>query len=224
MKWNQADFNQFIIENKVIGFFSDPITLKSGRKSNWYVNWRNISADVCLLDKLTDFVLRFVHHNNLKPDCFFGVPEGGSKLGVITQFKWAKDQADYEPNKYVLPMGRGKPKTHGELKDRNYLGIPRGKTIVLEDVTTTGGSMFNSIKDLLDLEVEVIAAIGLTNRNEIREDDKSVKELFEEINIKYYAMSNAIELLPQLRPNEELAKRIEKYFKKYGTESIHFKI
>jgi len=45
-KFNQEKFNQFILENKVVGFFEEPITLKSGRLSHWYVNWRNVAEDV----------------------------------------------------------------------------------------------------------------------------------------------------------------------------------
>ena len=39
-RFSQAEFNDFILRNKVIGFFEEPITLKSGRISNWYVNLR----------------------------------------------------------------------------------------------------------------------------------------------------------------------------------------
>ena len=130
--FNQEEFNRFILENNVVGFFEEPIRLKSGRMSNWYVNWRNIAEDVLLLDKLIDYVITFTENLGLEPDCFYGVPEGATKLAIITQYKWAKAQADYGPGKYVLPMGRGKPKEHGELKDRFFIGIPRGKTVVLE--------------------------------------------------------------------------------------------
>jgi len=89
MKWEKEiiNFNNFIIENNVIGLFKEPIVLKSGRESYWYVNWRNIAADVYLLDKLTDYLLSYIDFLDLKPNCFYGVPEGASKLGIITQFK-----------------------------------------------------------------------------------------------------------------------------------------
>jgi hypothetical protein len=34
-------------------------------------------------------------------------------------------------------------------------------------------------------------------------------------------MSNAIDLLPKLKPEKELAKKIEDYFKKYGVQEIN---
>ncbi|MFO8019512.1 MAG: hypothetical protein R6U96_12875 [Promethearchaeia archaeon] len=222
MEWNQDRFDQFIIEHQVIGFFSESITLKSGRESHWYVNWRDIAEDVYLLDKLSDFVISYIQHKDFDPDCFFGVPEGATKLGILCQYKWATSKADYQEGRYVLAMGRGKPKAHGELKDQNYLGIPRGKIVVIEDVTTTGGSMFSTVQNLLEFDINIIAAVGLTNRNEIRRDGKSVKELFDDIGIDYYAMSNAIDLLPKLNPQQSIAKKVQAYFEQYGTEGIDF--
>ncbi len=223
MSWEkQTDkFENFIIKNKVIGFFNKPIKLKSGRLSYWYVNWRNITADVYLLDKLTDYLLIFVDYLNLKPSCFYGVPEGASKLGIITQFKWARKHKNYGSGEFILSMGRGKQKEHGDPKDRFFLGIPNGNVVILEDVTTTGESLINSIKKLKDLNIDILAAIGLTNRNELRDDGKSVEEIILGEGIQYYAMSNAIDLLPNLKPNKDISKKIEEYFKKYGAKEIH---
>lgn len=222
--FNQNKFNRFVLDNYVVGFFKTPVTLKSGRESHWYVNWRTVTEDVYLTDKLTDFLLAFIEHEKLKPDCFFGVPEGATKLAVITQYKYAKEQDDYGPDNYPLAMGRGKPKEHGDPKDRYFLGMPEGNTIVLEDVTTTGGSLLTMIKALKGAGVNVIAAIGLTNRMEKRDDGKSVGDAVAELGVKYYAMSDATELLPlayeQLSPGEEIGAKVEEYFKKYGTKEV----
>jgi len=222
MNWETEKeyFYKFIIKNKVIGFFNNPITLKSGRQSYWYVNWRNVSEDAYLLDKLTDYVISFIKSINLKPDSFYGVPEGATKLGIITQFKWAKMQKDFDPGKFVIAMGRGKPKNHGDPKDKLFLGIPKGKTVILEDTTTTGGSLINTINNLKEINAEIIAAIGLTNRNELRDDGKSVEDILKEKKIQFYSMSNAVEILPKMNMESEIAKHIEDYFKKYSKYKI----
>ncbi|MFX0042715.1 MAG: hypothetical protein ACFE8L_07370 [Candidatus Hodarchaeota archaeon] len=222
MSWDKEkkNFFEFIINNNVIGFFKEPIQLKSNRLSYFYINWRTVSEDVNLIDKLTDYIILFVESLNLKPKCFYGVPEGASKIGIITQFKWAKKQKNYNSGTYILPMGRGKPKDHGELKDRFFLGMPKGKVIVIEDVTTTGGSLITSIQNLKTFKVDIIAALGITNRNELRDDGKSVEEVIREENIKYYAMSNAVDLLPNLTIDKDIAVHIENYFKNYGTREV----
>ena len=220
--WDKEKFYEFIIKNSIIGFFKEPLKLKSGRKSYWYVNWRDVAEDVFLLDELTNFLISYVEDLGLKPDLFYGVPEGATKLGIITQFKWAKKQEDYSPHQYTLSMGRGKPKEHGDPKDKYFLGVPKGHLILLEDVTTTGGSLLETIDRIKELNVIIDAAIGLTNRNELRDDGKSVEEAVKEIGVKYYAMSDALDLLPKLNPESDIAKHVEDYFQKYGMRSIKF--
>jgi len=226
MTWEieRKEFFKFIIENNVIGFFKEPITLKSGRKSYWYVNWRTIAEDVFLIDILSNYIISFVKSLKLHPDCFYGVPEGATKLSIITQYKWAKSQSNYAKGNYVLSMGRAKPKEHGDPKDKYFLGVPKGNVIILEDVTTTGSSLLKAIEKLNELNINIIAAIGLTNRNEIRDDKKSVESVITDNGVKYYAMSNATDLLPKaykiLKPGENIGKYIEEYFKEYGIKQI----
>ncbi len=224
-KFNQQKFNQFIIENNVIGFFQQPITLKSGRKSHCYVNWRNVSNDVFLMDRLTDFVIDFVKDKNLQPDCFYGVPEGATKLAILVQYKWAKKSPLYGPFSHILAMGRGKPKDHGDEKDRFFIGVPKGKVIILEDVTTTGYSLLESINTIKKIkEASIIAAIGLTNRMEKGLDGKSVKESVEEKGVPYFQMSKLPELLflacQKNNPSKEIAQKVEEEFQQYGIEKL----
>ncbi|MFX0032469.1 MAG: hypothetical protein ACFE8E_02440 [Candidatus Hodarchaeota archaeon] len=222
MNWEieKESFYDFIIRNNVIGFYKKPVKLKSGRLSPFYINWRKISEDVYLIDILTDYILLFIEYLKLTPDCFFGVPEGATKLGIIIQFKWAKKNPAFGPEKFPLPMGRGKVKDHGELKDRIYLGMPKGKVVVLEDVTTTGDSLVQCISRLQDNNINVIAAVSLTNRNEIRDDGKTVEEVIKEKGVDYFSMSVFTKLIPKLALTKELSISVESYFKKYGVNNL----
>lgn len=219
--FNQKKFNEFILKNKIIGFFEKPIVLKSGRTSHWYVNWRNITEDVFLADLLSDFILSFIKSKKLKPNCIFGVPEGATKIAILSQYKLAKNSKNYGPKTHVLAMGRGKPKEHGELKDRYFLGVPKGKIIVLEDVTTTGSSLLETINVLKKIKnIKIIAAISLTNRMETDEKGESVQDLIEKAGVKYYQMSNTLELLPlaikKFKPKRAIVNKIKEEFEKYG--------
>ena len=222
MNWpnKKIDFNKFIIDNKVVGIFKEPIKLKSNRLSPFYVNWRNVAEDVFLIDHLADFIISFVRSLNLQPDSFYGVPEGATKIGIITQYKWAKMQNNYKSGVYKLSMGRGKPKDHGAPKDRYFLGTPKGKTLIIEDVTTTGESLIESIEELNRFNTEIIGAIGLTNRNEIRDDGKSIEQIVQEKGTSYYTMSNTVDLLSHLKIKEDIAKKIEDYYNKYGAIKV----
>jgi orotate phosphoribosyltransferase len=225
--FNQADFNDFILRNKVIGFFNEPIKLKSGRMSNWYVNWRTVVEDVYLMDQLSDFVLDFIKAKNIKVDCLYGVPEGATKLGILSQFKLAKSSDNYSKGSHILAMGRAKPKDHGAPKDRFFVGMPQGDVVILEDVTTTGMSLLSTIDSLKQANVNIVAAIGLTNRMELRDDKKSVEQAVKEKGVEYFSMSTALELLPSAykadNPGEAIAKNIENEFKEYGVQEIKLK-
>jgi orotate phosphoribosyltransferase len=224
MNWDKDSFINYIIAHNIVGFFKEPLKLSSGRMSYWYVNWRNVAEDVFSIDILSEFVIAFVQNLELEPDCFYGVPEGATKLGIITQYKWAKTHSNFNQGSHILSMGRAKPKEHGDPKDRFFLGVPNGKVIILEDVTTTGGSLLSTIESLNKINTDIIAAIGITNRNELRDDKKSVEDAVKELGIQYFAMSNAIELLPKVfsiqEPGEEIGKHIENYFKQYGIEEL----
>ena len=191
-------FVRFIEHNNVYGFFQEPITLKSGRTSHFYVNWRNVVEDVWLTERLVEFVIGFVRDHDIEVDTFYGVPEGATKLGLLTQFTWAHMQADYRRGSHALAMGRAKAKEHGAPKDRYFVGAPRGKVVLLEDVTTTGGSSLTTVKMLQDADIEISAFIGLTNRMERRDDGDSVQQAFEKVGVRFFNMSTALELLPRM--------------------------
>lgn len=222
--FSQKEFNDFVIENNVYGFFQEPLTLKSGRQSHFYVNWRNVVEDVYLTDKLADFVLSFVKEKGIEADSFYGIPDGATKLALITQYKWAKQNKDFGKGSHSLAMGRKIPKEHGETKNRYFLGAPAGKTAVIEDVTTTGDSLLSSIEILQNMGIEIVAAITLTNRMEKRNDGWSVQEIIEQKGIKFYSLSSALELLPtayqKIKPERKIGQAIEKEFKEYGMEKL----
>ena len=224
--FEQAEYNEFLVENKVIGFFEEPITLKSGRVSPWYANCRDLLGRVGLIDKLTDFVLAFSAEEGVSADYFYGVPEGATKLAVILNYK--KGKLDHNDNQ-VLIIGRGKPKEHGDPKDKYFIGPVKEKdrVIIIEDVTTTGSSLIDTIKHLQESNIEVVAAIGLVNRMEKRDDGKAVERAVGELNVSYFAMGNSTELLPLardvLKPSDPVLEEVEKYFDQYGIEALKLK-
>ncbi len=225
--FDQKGFNDFILGHNVVGFFENEITLKSGRKSHFYVNWRKPTEDALLTDILSNYVIRFIKSKGLQVDTIYGVPEGATKLAVITQFKYSKDKNPVvREGDFVLAMGRGKIKDHGSADDRLFLGKPKGNVLVLEDTTTTGGSLIDTITMLQKEGINVVAAVGLTNRNERRDDGNSVAEALQKLGVKYYPMSNATELLPEAAKKSntrlEILDKVEEEFKEYGEKSLKF--
>jgi len=83
MVWNQVNFNGFVSQSRVIGFKTEQMTLKSGRKSFWYVNFRDIAGDAFLLDQLAQYIVSFADAKGLNPDCFYGIPAGASPEAML---------------------------------------------------------------------------------------------------------------------------------------------
>lgn len=224
MTFDKNTYHEFIFSNGVFGFFPEKKRLASGRESHFYVNWRKVSSDAFLTDRLAEMVIDFTAEQSLTPDTFHGVPAGASKLAIITQYLWAKSQPTYGKGSHALSLGREKPKEHGDAADRLFVGLPRGRTIILEDVTTTGDSLLREMDRCLEAQVNIIAAIGLTNRMEVRDDRNSVEQAVREKGIPYFAMSTALDLLPlayqRLRPGREIGLAVEKEFKQFGIQPI----
>jgi len=227
--FSQDDFNDFVVDSGVIGLFDEPVKLKSGRMSCWYVNWRTVMEDAYLANCLIGQVHEFVWERLPNAQAFYGVPEGATKLALLAQMEWARSRGDFVAGSYSLSMGRGKPKEHGDLKDRFFLGVPKGNTVVLEDVTTTGGSLIESVKSLELVKAKVIAAVGLTDREEVRDDGGTVAQKLSEMGIMYYSMSRATELLPIVFARKKglvpqrIRSEVEGYFDKYGAKKLVLK-
>lgn len=221
--FNQADFNDFVLSSWVIWFFSEAIKYKSWRTWNYYVNWRNATEDVYIINKLTDYILAFTKDLNLIPDCFYWVPEWWTKLWVITQFKYAMSLKPHEWS-HVLPMWRAKPKDHWAPKDRFFVWMPRWKVVVIEDTITTWWSLLSTLESLLNSNVDVVWVIGLTDRDEVRDDWLTPGESIQELWLNYHVMSHASQLLVEAfrrqKPWIEVGRKIEEYYAKYSKQRV----
>src|SRR3989344_5714714 len=98
--FNQKEFIRFaldhVISHGVVDFPEYGTDFSSGRICHVKINWRGVMNNVALMDRVSDYVLAFSIDAGLNPECFYGVSEGTSKLGLITQYKWAKRQSDFD--------------------------------------------------------------------------------------------------------------------------------
>ena len=226
---SRPPFHDFIIENDIIGFFGEPVTLKSGRKSHFYVNWRDATNDAWLLDCLTDYLCDFLRQLPFQFDTLYGVPEGATKSAVIASMKLARTSSDFQKGSHVIAMGRAAPKPHGDPKDKYFIGAPRGRTLVLEDTTTTGGSLIRCLDELLAAGVEVVGAVGLTDRMEKRDEDglgvgDALRALYGN-KISYHALSEATDLIPRAirkhPPDRVVTQGLVEEFRRYGVKPLN---
>lgn len=187
-------FEDFLIAHNVLAFHDEPVTFKSGIKSRWYINCRRLSQTLATLEQSATRVAQFLKDNDLLKgiDAVIGVPEGITELGNAVSRQLIREWTFVD--KLYLP--RVKIKEHGDPANRFWTnGNVPARVIVLEDVTTTGGSAIAFVQSLRQSNTEVVAVVGLVNRLH-RVNGKTVVEAFAEAAIPYYSLTTAEKLLP----------------------------
>jgi len=211
--FDQKAYDEFLIKNGVVGFYEDPITLRSGGLSYWYANFRALLVDVRLADRAGQFIYDFSIDNGLKPTNFFAVPEGPREFaGTANRLLLKLPEPWYETPISAASLRAGY-KTHGSPLDRYSVGpvFSWMKPVIIEDVSTTGNSSTEFVMLLQELGITPISMVSMLSRMERRNDRKTVKEFVEnDYGVKYFAMTSAETVLPKaaelLKPKEKVLK------------------
>ncbi|MGE0172205.1 MAG: hypothetical protein AB7T49_05450 [Oligoflexales bacterium] len=218
------ELSNFIVEQNILKILPAPVKLKSGKESHLYINWRAATNDAFTLDMVTNKIVGFIAANKLKVDSIYGVPEGATKAAVLAAFKHAKQSPEFALNTHIIPMGRGKKKEHGLPEDSLFIGKPRGSTLVLEDTITTGGSIFQTIDELLRQNVDVRYALALTDREDLVDGQKTVAETIAaryEGRIQYFSLTRASDLIPlalkKVPHDDKILQKIRMEFPRFSS-------
>jgi orotate phosphoribosyltransferase len=139
------------------------VTLASGRKSNFYFNLKPTMLDpegAALLAEVTYEALR-----DDELDYIGGLEMGAVPLaGAIAQLSWLKGHP------IAAFFVRKKPKEHGARLAIE--GLSRDETlegkriVVIEDVTTTGGSAMKAVEALREVGANVVLVLTMVDREE----------------------------------------------------------
>ncbi|MEC8446200.1 MAG: orotate phosphoribosyltransferase [Candidatus Thermoplasmatota archaeon] len=140
---------QKLIECKALQF--GDFTLTSGKKSNYYVNMKLASTNPEVLKLIA------VEFSKLIPSDTEFI--SGMELGAV-------------PLAVALSLETGLPYTMIRKGDRKHgtgsrlEGPTKGKTVLVDDVATTGGSNVESLSVLLDEGIDVCKIIVVVDREE----------------------------------------------------------
>jgi orotate phosphoribosyltransferase len=162
------------------------ITLASGRKSDFYFNLKPTMLDpegAALLAELTYEALK---DDNL--DYVGGLEMGAVPLaGAIAQLSWIKGHP------IAAFFVRKKPKEHGARLAVE--GLAKGETlqgkriVIVEDVTTTGGSALKAVEAVRDAGGEIVLVFTMVDREE------GATEAFAEAGLEFRSLYKAGEFL-----------------------------
>lgn len=162
------------------------ITLASGRKSDFYFNLKPTMLNpegAALLAELTLEALE-----DVKIDLVGGLEMGAVPIaGAIAQLSWIKGQPI--PAFFV----RKKPKEHGARLAIEGLSktesLPGKRVVIVEDVTTTGGSALKAVEAVREAGAEVVLVLTMVDREE------GATEAFGEAGLPFRSLYKASEFL-----------------------------
>ena len=221
--FSRTVYENFLLDKSLVGFFDPPIVLKSGRPGHWYVNMRDALKNLELKRQLARHIYDFCSDHGYRPDYFLGVPDGAKPIGEEINNLIDYKTASTIPGS-VLRAGK---KAHGDPQNRYSVGplIPGQHVVLVEDVTTTGGSSMEHILRLQEIGIWVDALVSCVNRFERRDRGRTVQDVLErDYHIKYAALADARTVLPKaaekFNPSVDLRKDIEEYYRTYGVSMI----
>ena len=162
------------------------VTLASGRKSDFYFDLKPTMLDpegATLLAELTYEALK-----DDKLDFIGGLEMGAVPLaGAIAQISWIKGHP------IAAFFVRKKPKEHGARLAVE--GLAKGESlqgkrvVVVEDVTTTGGSAMKAVEAVREAGGNVALVLTMVDREE------GASETFKQVGLPFRALYKASEFL-----------------------------
>ena len=162
------------------------ITLASGRKSDFYFNLKPTMLDPEGASLLAELTFEALRDDSL--DYIGGLEMGAVPLaGAIAQLSWIKGHP------IAAFFVRKKPKEHGARLAVEGLATGeslQGKRIVIvEDVTTTGGSALKAVEAVRDAGGEIVLVVTMVDREE------GAAETFAEAGLEFRSLYKAGEFL-----------------------------
>jgi orotate phosphoribosyltransferase len=217
MEAYKQEFVDFMLDCGVLKF--GDFTLKSGRKSPFFMN-AGLYVTGTQLTKLGEYYAKAIHDKYGDDfDVLFGPAYKGIPLSVATTMAYSRlygKEIRYCSN-------RKEAKDHGDAGI--LLGSPikdGDRIVVIEDVTTSGKSMEETIPIVkAQGDVKIIGLMVSLNRCEKGKGDKGaldeIKDLYGFETGAIVSMKEVVEYLTEKKIiDDELKARIDSYYKEYG--------
>ncbi len=161
-------------------------TLASGKKSQYYVDVKKASVNPCILRKIAGEIKTLIESHDITVDAIACVELGGVPIGTAVSL---------ELNKPLIII-RKQPKDHG-ISSPIIGEIKKGMVVLLvEDVTTTGGSAIKAIEALRNAGSIVFYAISVVDR------DEGAHQNLDKIGVNLIYIVNARELLQKQKQKQ----------------------
>lgn len=149
---------------RVKAFAEREVTLSSGKKSNFYIDCKQVSLDAegaCLIGELFHAVICEVAP---KAIAVGGLTLGADPLATATSVLSFQKQPARPLGAFIV---RKEPKGHGTNQFLEHAGIaPGSEVVVVEDVVTTGAATIKALERARDAGLVPVHALALVDRME----------------------------------------------------------
>lgn len=156
---------ELLKENNVIKF--GKFTLSSGKESDYYVDMKKAITEPEILDCVAHLITEKIDQTEINK-------VAGPALGAVP-IATATSLISKKP----MLMIRKEKKSYGTSKQIEGELLEGDKVVIVEDVTTTGGSLFKAINVVEENGGEITEAFVIVDREE------GAQAKFEEKNIKF---------------------------------------
>ena len=154
------------------------VTLASGRTAEYYVDLRKVTLHHQAAPLIGQLLLDLLQTAGLGPGAVSAV--GGLTMGadpVAAALLHAAASRGLELDAFVV---RKEAKTHGLQRQVEGPDVAGLSVVVVEDTSTTGGSVMTAVKALQDAGAQVKAVVVIVDR------DTGARELIEKSGLPYY--------------------------------------
>ena len=219
MESYKKQFVDFMLDSKVLKF--GDFTLKSGRKSPFFMN-AGLYVTGSQLMKLGEYYAQAIHNTYGDDfDVVFGPAYKGIPISVTTAIAYHNlygKEIRYTSN-------RKEAKDHGDAG--MLLGSPLydgDRVVVVEDVTTSGKSMEETIPIIkAEADIKIVGLMVSLNRCERGKGDKGaldeIKDLYGFDTAAIVSMDEIVDYLVEREViDSELKQRIDEYYEMYGVK------
>lgn len=155
---------------KVKGENEEPFTLKSGRKSRFFIDIKQASLNPIILKEIIRRVIQVAPAYIYKYDKIASVAVGGVPIATALSLETDVPQVIIRSEKHDTGI---KSQIIGDCEDQHC--------ILIEDVATTGGSLINAVKAIRDAKGICREVIMIVDREE------GTQELCEQNEVTLYS-------------------------------------
>lgn len=174
--------NKLFMLLKERAFRRGRIVLASGRESDFYFDMKPAMLDPEGAALLSELILQAIQ--GVKADCIGGLEMGAVPLIAPVAMK-SPDFGRHLPGFFV----RKAVKDHGTKKRVDGADIAGKTVVILEDVTTTGGSAMDAVKAVQDAGAKVALVLSILDRGE------GAAELYAKAGVPFKSLFRAEEFL-----------------------------